>query len=760
MHTTALSYLHAGLSVVPAHPTAKRPTLNSWREYQERLPTEPELAAWFADAHALGIIAGKVSGNLEMIDFDCAGEAWDAWCGIVAERAPGLLHRLVVETTPSGGRHVVYQCQAPISGNLKLASRRVWCESGDSIVVYGKTYRPRQHGDRWCVDLCLIETRGEGGFFLCDPSPGYKLERGRLDDLATITENERITLLECAVALDQIPREPETANTPAPSHFASAVSGELRPGDDFNARGDVREVLQRHGWTYVRTAGENEQWRRPGKTTDTSATLHTASDRTFYVFSSNAPPFEPNRGYSPFAVYAMLEHGGNFDAAAMALSDEGYGHEPDYGVDLSMWGVAREPAAPAPPAPDFPEHLLNVPGFIGDVIAHNLATAHRPQPVLALAGAIALQGVLAARKVRDARGNRTNLYVVGVAQSGSGKDHARHVNKEILAAAGCTELEGGEEIASAAGLAASVSDNPAIVFQIDELGRFLKNSGDQSRNPHVYEIVSSMMKLYSASRGLWRGKVYSDAKRNREVDQPCVLLHGTTTPETFLGSLTSEGLADGFIGRLLVFEAPSTKPPRLKSAHVPPPRHVVDAARWWTAADGGGYPTALASAHPQPRLVVTTPEAEAIFDELVAIADAEQARPEVAGGSVWARAEEKAIRLALIYAASACRQEPVIDANAARWAADLVLHLTRRILTLAEDWIAEGTFGKRQAEVLRVIKRAGVINKRELIRSTRGMSIRERDEVLANLVEGGLVSFERHASGGRPACVYQYVHRV
>ena len=40
----------------------------------------------------------------------------------------------------------------------------------------------------------------------------------------------------------------------------------------------------------------NEHWQRPGKKGDgTSATL---KDGSFYVFSSNASPFEPEKSYS------------------------------------------------------------------------------------------------------------------------------------------------------------------------------------------------------------------------------------------------------------------------------------------------------------------------------------------------------------------------------------------------------------------------------------------------------------------------------
>jgi len=97
------------------------------------------------------------------------------------------------------------------------------------------------------------------------------------------------------------------------SHSAAILAHNAeRPGDDFNGRGDVRAVLTQHGWALAR-GGENEYWRRPGKTCGWSATLR---DRVFYVFTSNAPPFEPNRPSSPFTVYTLLAHGGVLEQAA------------------------------------------------------------------------------------------------------------------------------------------------------------------------------------------------------------------------------------------------------------------------------------------------------------------------------------------------------------------------------------------------------------------------------------------------------------
>ena len=113
------NYLQAGLAVLPADKVRKCPVLPGWKRYQGQLPTESEVHAWFSNHHnALCIVCGKVSGNLEVIDFDNQGELFPAW----SEKIPAeLFSKLVVEKTPSGGYHVAYRCNDKVCGNIKLA---------------------------------------------------------------------------------------------------------------------------------------------------------------------------------------------------------------------------------------------------------------------------------------------------------------------------------------------------------------------------------------------------------------------------------------------------------------------------------------------------------------------------------------------------------------------------------------------------------------------------------------------------------------
>jgi putative DNA primase/helicase len=96
-----------------------------------------------------------------------------------------------------------------------------------------------------------------------------------------------------------------------------------RPGDTLAASVTWAQILTPHAWTSAGSRGAVGFWRRPGKAAGTiSATTNALGTNRFHVFSSNAAPFDPDTSYSKFAALAMLEHGGDFAAAARALRRE------------------------------------------------------------------------------------------------------------------------------------------------------------------------------------------------------------------------------------------------------------------------------------------------------------------------------------------------------------------------------------------------------------------------------------------------------
>ncbi len=117
---------------------------------------------------------------------------------------------------------------------------------------------------------------------------------------------------------------------PAPENFAAPeekmpgarLLDGTRPGDDYDTRGDFFELLRKHGWTM--TGASRKRWTRPEKSYGVGATWDEVPGR-FHVFSSNAAPLEAGKTYRPWHVFAILEHSGDFKAAAQALAAQGYG---------------------------------------------------------------------------------------------------------------------------------------------------------------------------------------------------------------------------------------------------------------------------------------------------------------------------------------------------------------------------------------------------------------------------------------------------
>ena len=712
--SAARSYTARGLFVVPIPAGSKGCRLKGWQNL--RL-TDADLPSAFRAGSNVGVILGEPSGWLVDVDLDC-------------DEAVELAEQFLPPTPAITGR--------------EGRPRSHWwyvCENAKTIQLAD----PRAE-----EKAATLELRSTGGQTVLGPS--VHPDGSRYDVLEGEPARVPYGLLEASVRAlhaeilktrghDQTTEPAPQRPTPGLTTFA------LRPGDDFNQRGDLRAVLEAHDWVYAGTSGDNELWRRPGKAGGHSATF---DGTTFYVHTPSTPQFEAKTGYSKFEVCVRLAHDGDHAAAATALLSEGYGQSLPAadlsGIRAQMASNPQSANVEVLRAPDFPDRLLDVPGFVGEVMRFTLATARRPQPVLSLFGALALQAVLAGRRIRDAYGNRTNLYVIGLAKSAKGKDRPRKVNREILTLAGLDALEGNEDLASDSGLLSAVEMQPSILFQLDEIGRMLRAINDPRKAPHLFNLATTLMRLYSSSDSVFKGKAYADARRNQLIDQPCVTVFGTTVPDHFFASLSSEGVTDGFLARMLVVEG-CDHPPRQRARLDSVPDSIVETARWWGQFNPGGN---LHSEHPTPQVVEHTSDAEAEFDRFSESWE-QKGDSDDAFQPLWARCEEKACRLALVYTASRDRHDMLVDREASHWACEVVDHLTATTVSQSRNWIADSEFERKQKRVARIVERAGRIERQQFTRKTQWLCGRERNEIAANLLEAGLMAMEQDdPGGGRP----------
>ncbi len=327
MLQTISSYLDAGLSVIPTHPSQKSPRIPSWTVFQKEQPTFNQIRKWFGNGHdySPGIIAGQVSGNLEILDFDEKARQFPVWRELVEEQQPGLLSKLVRQKTQNGGLHVIYRCpDVKLPGNQKLSTGAVEVVGPGEHQLEGKGYRAVQFRGKWVICPTLIETRSEGGYFLADPGKGYQLVNGNLTEIPDITAQERQSLLECAAILSEYVRE-DLAQKETPS---VSFDQQERPGDVFNKNTTIQSLLRQDGWKdssrrkSLPDGTKAEMWIRPGKKQGAGATVY---DNKIHVFTSSATPLEARITYDPFSYLATTQHDGDFRAAASHLSKQGYG---------------------------------------------------------------------------------------------------------------------------------------------------------------------------------------------------------------------------------------------------------------------------------------------------------------------------------------------------------------------------------------------------------------------------------------------------
>lgn len=309
----AYDYINAGVNILPVG-INKRPLPGiKWKSLQQNIISKELIKKIYAQSEnpAIAIICGRVSGNIECLDFDNhfgdAKEIISQFLDMVKSYSEELFSKFTIQETQNGGYHVIYRCEN-IGGQTCLAAR------------YNDKGRKES----------LIETRAEGGYFLAAPSYNYKVIKGSLVNIKNIETKDRNFLTDLARSFDESGDKSFSDKTHSEK---KKTPNNARPGDDYNSRGDALSILQKHGWDILYTRPPDiKLLRRPGKEQNSPSATYNAIPGKFYCFSTNADPFENNKAYDNFAIYATLECNGDFNKAAKQLYREGFGeqyYEPD-----------------------------------------------------------------------------------------------------------------------------------------------------------------------------------------------------------------------------------------------------------------------------------------------------------------------------------------------------------------------------------------------------------------------------------------------
>jgi hypothetical protein len=303
-------YLDAGLIPIPTVVGEKKP-LVMWTEYRDADSIDPENIRLDWSVHP-GSDVSILLTDVQVIDVDIKNARDKSYLYNTFMRAImakiSLNDRIYVEETPSRGLHIWYR-------------PRQMKPSGVIATLVGPDADARGR----LVRRPVVEMLGPGHLCRIFPCQGFMARMGNPANLPTLTDDECEYIERIGLLFNEY--VPEVA-----AYRASEKKGEGRPGDDYSDNVSIPDFLSmigRHGYEHVKTSGRREYIRRPGARTKNFDCDVLRKERVFMNYSTSVMDFDVGKGYSFFEVYTILEHGGNFAAAAQALADLGYGTHRD-----------------------------------------------------------------------------------------------------------------------------------------------------------------------------------------------------------------------------------------------------------------------------------------------------------------------------------------------------------------------------------------------------------------------------------------------
>jgi hypothetical protein len=736
-----------GYGILPIGPGTKKPgqfKRGSWADYPEwnrhteRPTTDVEIATWstWPDC-GIGIVGGAVAA----VDIDVVEDAELALqIEHLARARLGDTPALRIGKAPK--RMLIYRTATPFRG-IKRHPLEVLC-LGQQFVAYANhpdTGAPYAWPEEGLADLDITEL----------PEITAEMARAFLDEAY-------------AVLPDHLRQRGLATGSPATEHLQAHSQMGTLPAIEAALKWLPNAELDYDSWVRIGMA--------------LKGALGDAGGDVFACWSAQAAKdvpaatvkawasFKPDRIGAGTIYHLAIERGWQPDASlcldgAVACD----GEHPAAGL-LSKLGEQSE--GDEEPTVTSPFTLAIPDGLVGDLTDYMLSTARRPQPLLSLGASLCAIGALMGRQYRTESNLRSNLYVVGIADSGSGKNHAREIINEVFFEAGLAHHLGGNKIASGAGLLTALHRQPAILFQIDEFGMFLAAAADRRRSPrHITEILDNMTELYTAAGGIFLGAEYANrdgTNERRDINQPCLSVYGTTTPLHFWGALQGANVVDGSLARFLILPSDEDYPDENVGVGMrqAPPALI---AGLQSVASGGGHQkgnlagkTADQNTAVNPTIVPMTEDARARFRLLSAELTGElRAASGTAFTAILARIGENALKLALIVAVGRDPTKPAIDLSAADWAIDFVRHYARQTMEAVERHVADTETEAHLKRLKEIIRAAGAkgIAKSEITRASQWLKSRDRDEILLTLIESGDVTTGMRGSSTKQAMVYR-----
>lgn len=347
-------------------------------------------------------------------------------------------------------------------------------------------------------------------------------------------------------------------------------------------------------------------------------------------------------------------------------------------------------------------------------------SATSPQPYVTLGAALAAFGTAAGRRYASPTDLRTNVYCIGIADSGGGKDHPLRAASTILIEAGYAQYVGGGSIASGQAMITDLVNNPSMLYPLDEIGFLLSGASDRKRSAkHITDIVDKLTEFYSMASHTFLGTSYANqdekggGKPRKIIEQPNLSLFGVTTPSVFWGSLKSDNVMDGSLARMLIFESECNYPEtQFDASRKGFPAMLMNRVKSVAlgAKDHSAFPlgeNAVTKPKPFPVQYACIRAANKVREMASYQREMLRAHEGTHVNSVIARMNENAIKLALIKAVSDNPESPAITKADLEWGLLISETSVNALKRAINDRVADNEIEARNKKLFRIIADSG-----------------------------------------------------
>jgi hypothetical protein len=408
-----------------------------------------------------------------------------------------------------------------------------------------------------------------------------------------------------------------------------------------------------------------------------------------------------------------------------------------------------------------PNHLLVVPGLVGTISSWINDTARYPQPMLALGAALIVVGTAAGRHIAGPTLSGTHLYINGIAPTGAGKDHSMRQISTILFASGMQAHIGPSQFISMPSVVNFMKREPLSVCSIDEFGSYLKRINNKRASGFESSISGLLRMAWGSSFAMMTTPEWAQTP-SIHIHSPAMSIFALSTPREFFESLGSGDIVNGLLNRFLLIEgdaAPKSRDP-LVDPFMVPQSIIVPLANIYSRL--GGAMNKMSTIKPHfTTLDISTAAKKILIDLEEDIVKRNQKNPDDA--PFYVRSAEIAIRLATIVTIG--QQVDCIESDVMQWARDFAMWSANAMAQSAALYISDSENQAIAKEIMRIAINNATFEKNDGWGRIKRVTVlqalknkykrRELEEVIKGMEEAEELQQEKVPSkGGRPSIFF------